>query len=132
MLHSPIIKNMLDEDETAGVTAARDIGSKRFMSMSLFDAPIFLPPDPAWATAVRDLAKKQIAESKDVEILLCGYIELLAKAKAFVDFWNHNVGPTDDWPISVLGETDEVEACLVRRVQKLSSAVAFVEESSCS
>lgn len=102
------------------------------MNMSVFDAPIFLPPDPVWATAARDLAKKQIAESKDIELLLCGYIELLARAKCFVDFWNHNVGPTEDWPISVMGESDEVDACLTRRVSKLSSAVAFLEESSCS
>jgi hypothetical protein len=111
---------------------ARDIGSKRFASMSLFDAPLFVPPDPLWAASIRDEVKRQLATCGDVEILVFSYVELLKQAKAFVDFWENNVGPTEDWPISVLGESDEVEACLARRLEKLKIAVNFIEDSHCS
>lgn len=111
---------------------ARDIGSKRFASMSIFDAPVFVPPDPLWAASIIDEVRRQVASCKDVEILLSSYIELLKQSKALVDFWQNNVGPTEDWPISVIGESEEVEACLTRRFEKLKLAVNFIEESHCS
>ena len=89
---------------------ARDIGSKRFASMSLFDAPVFLPPDPTWSASIVDEVKRQLATCGDVERLVFSYVELLKQATVFVDFWENNVGPTEDWPISVLGESEEVEA----------------------
>ena len=125
---------MLDDDEVDSLSASEafDIGRKRFANMSLFDSPVYLPPDPAWAIAVKDFAHKQVVDAKDIETMLCGYIELLGRAKAFVDFWESNVGPTEDWPMSVVGESDEVEACLAQRMAKLKLAVSFIEESACS
>jgi hypothetical protein len=123
---------MLGDNDTVSVAVASDIGSQRCLSMSAFDSPIFLPPDPVWAADIRALVKKQITENEDIEVLLRGYVELLVRAKSFVDFWKHNVGPTDDWPISVFGETDEAEDCLTKRFNKLNSVVNFMEESSCS
>lgn len=111
---------------------AKDIGSKRFANMSFFDAPVFLPPDPLWATSVLDEVKHQLATCGNVERLMSSYVELLKQAKILVDFWENNVGPTEDWPISVLGESEEVEACLTRRLEKLKLAVNFIEESHCS
>lgn len=114
-----------DHDEISAM------GEQRFASMSLFDSPVYLHPDPAWAINIRELAQRQLSDSLNLEELLCVYIELLHRAKSFVEFWNDNVGATEDWPISVLGDSAEVEACLMRRVDKLSSVVSFVEESAC-
>lgn len=124
---------MFDEEASEDMNAdeATAMGGKRFASMSLFDAPVFIPPDPGWASVTRDLARKQLSDGAGIEDLMCAYVELLTRAKALVDFWDNNVGPTADWPVSVVGESDEVEACLLRRVDKLRSVVSFVEESAC-
>lgn len=106
------------------------MGGKRCASMSLFDSPLLIPPAPAWSDSVRELAQAQL-RTHDPETLVCIYIELLKRAKSFMDFWVNNVGPTEDWPISVMGDTEEVEACLQRRVSQLGAAVDFVEESTC-
>lgn len=111
---------------------ALEMGTKRMESMSVFDSPVYLPPDPPWTLSVRDLAKDQITKSKNIESLVCSYIELLARAKALTDFWTANVGRTEDWPVMVMGESDEVDACLDRRVKKLQMMVALLDESVCS
>ncbi len=125
---------MLEDGATEDLNPdeATDMGGQRFASMSMFDAPVFLPPDPMWLASVRDTARKQLASCQNVEDLLCGYIELLGRAKALVDFWENNVGPTIDWPLSVTGESEEVEECLQRRVHKLQVVVGFMEERACS
>ena len=130
-LERPNIVRMLEEDasENLGVDEAQDMGAQRFASMSLFDAPIFLRPDPLWAADIKHTAQQQL-QAVNVEALLCAYIELLHKTKALVDFWDTNVGPTVEWPLSVMGDSEEAEAHLHRRIDKLRVAVAFVEDTT--
>ena len=120
-----------DADDTMNTAEALVMGHQRFASFSQFDSPVFLPPDPVWASDVREAARRQIREAANVETLLCGYIELLARSKALVDFWEANVGPTEDWPMTIAGESDEAEACLARKVEKLRVSVSLLDESLC-
>ena len=125
---------MCDDEaaEAMNPDEARDMGTKRFDSMPLFDSPVYIHPTSTWTTDVRQMARHQMGDSINLENLLCAYIELLSRAKAVAEFWEYNVGPTVDWPVSVVGDSPEVEACLLRRMEKLRSVVSFVEESGCS
>lgn len=131
IIHYSITDMPKDESRAmVDVEEATAVGRQRLTNMACFDAPVLLPRAPSWAFDVKATAQHQLATAVDVEALVGRYVELMKTAKELVDFWQSNVGPTDDWPLAVVGDSAMAEDLLEGRVAKLALVVAFVEESS--
>ena len=62
------------------------------------------------------------------EALMNHYMELLVRASALLEFMKHNVGMDAEWPLTIMGDSEEAEDCLNELVDRLDSAVGCLTE----
>lgn len=103
------------------------MGDIRSDNENAVDAPVFIPPPPAWA---KDRAQFCIAQRKVLgpQALTNHYMELLVRATALLEFMHHNVGISDEWPLTIMGDSEEVEECFGELIGRLESAVGCLTE----
>lgn len=104
------------------------LGRKRCASESSWDAPIVPPDPPDWDSDRRKMLAKQIHAFGGADNLLNHYVELLARCQQLVDFFTSNVGYDDEWPITILGESEEAEILVQRVVHRLACATGSLCE----
>jgi hypothetical protein len=103
------------------------MGSQRLDNESMIDAPVLIPKPPDWTTNRRRFYVKQ-CESMGHEVLTNHYVELLVRASALLDFMRHNVGEDDEWPLTIVGDSQEAEDCLAELIGRMESAVGCLTE----
>lgn len=119
---------MQEGDNPEDFQQACDMGQRRFTSLPRYDSPVLIPTVPHWAGDRREFVKRQLKGVRDVEDLLVHYSELLIRAKSLADFCQNNIGADEEWPITLYGDSEEVEACFYRRVNSLAVACHFLDE----
>jgi hypothetical protein len=106
---------------------AANMGNLRLDNESMIDAPVFMPPEPAWAKDRRSFFTQQV-KAMGREVLMNHYVELLVRSSALLEFMRHNVGMDDEWPLALLGDSTEVEDCFEDLVGRMQSAVGCLTE----
>lgn len=104
------------------------LGSARCHSEVSWDAPIMPPKPPDWAKNRHLMLRRQLVAFGGAENLLEHYAELLVRCQQLVDFFNSNVGIDDEWPLMLMGESEEVEMLLGKLVAKADHAVGTLTE----
>ena len=103
------------------------MGGLRLDNEGMVDAPVFIPPTPDWAINRRAFFLRQ-REAMSNEVLMNHYMELLVRSSALLEFVKHNVGSDYEWPLTIMGDSEEVEDCLGELVDRLGSAVGCLTE----
>ncbi len=116
-------KTVTDADLDRAVT----MGGIRLNNESMIDSPVFMPPEPQWSVDRRAFFNQQ-RKAMGSEVLLNHYMELLARAAALLEFMHHNVGMDYEWPLTIMGDSDEVEACFGDLIGRMECAVGCLTE----
>lgn len=103
------------------------MGGLRLDNESMIDAPVFMPPEPPWAKDRRAFFTQQ-RKVMNSEALMNHYMELLVRASALLEFMHHNVGMDYEWPLTIVGDSEEVEECFGDMLGRLESAVGCLTE----
>jgi hypothetical protein len=111
----------------ADLDRAAAMGGVRLDNEGMIDAPVFMPPEPPWAINRRAFFTKQ-REAMSTEVLMNHYVELLVRASALLEFMHHNVGMDYEWPLTIMGDSDEVESCFGDLVGRMEAAVGCLTE----
>ena len=119
----------MPRDQVDLTEEAAELGRLRCLTDDQNGSPLFIEPPPEWTQNKSAFVCRQLTRVGEDELLI-GYAELLRRAKSLVSFFTHNVGLTDDFPVTVVGDTPEAEQFLMQRVQNLSVIVDYLEEIS--
>lgn len=112
----------------AELNAAAAIGELRLSNEDTIDAPMFAPPPPAWVDSRHGFLAQQRQTIGD-RALMNHYVELLARTTALMDFMQHNVGFGDEWPLAIMGDSEEVELYFEQLVSRVQSSVGCLTEA---
>ncbi len=104
------------------------LGAIRCANDDSMDAAVLIPTPPYWTKNRKQLLAQQCKAMGGQEALLNQYVELLVRCQAMIDFIQENVGPDDDWPLAVLGESEEAEDCFTEIMEKVASSVGCLTE----
>jgi hypothetical protein len=107
-----------------------EIGNDRLRNEETLCASLYIPAPPAWSDDRIEFVKQQVSCLGGTEKTLMHYSELLVRSQALVDFFTHNVGETEEWPLSICGESPDAERHLGRLVDKLRVLVGLLTESA--
>ena len=115
--------NLTDDDLDRVVT----MGGIRLDNEHQTDAPVFIPPAAPWAADRRAFFTQQ-KKVMSSEVLMNHYMELLVRTSALLEFMHHNVGVDDEWPLTIMGDSEEVETHFGELIGRLESAVGCLTE----
>ena len=122
------LTHMPGRDLNEELREASAMGDLRCENESSMDAPILMPEMPEWAHNRRQLLRDQMRTLGGSDAVIGYYVELLVRAKALMDFIQDNVGPSEDWPISMMGESEGAEDCMTEALDRLAAAVGCLTE----
>ena len=111
----------------ADLDKAATMGGIRLDNEHQTDAPVFVPPAAQWTKDRRAFFTQQ-RKVMSSEVLMNHYMELLVRTSTLLDFMRHNVGEGDEWPLTVLGDSEEVEAHFSDLIRRLESSVGCLTE----
>lgn len=107
---------------------ALEMGVTRSKNEQQLFSPLYIPQDPEWYADPEQLVNKQLAAMKDPEALSRSYLELLARTHKFVEFVNHNMGDSDDWPMQLLAESYEAYDLFDKLFSRIETSVGSLTE----
>lgn len=116
-------KTMTDAD----LDRVAAMGGIRLDNEHQTDAPVFIPPAARWTKDRRAFFTQQKKVMRS-EVLMNHYVELLVRTSSLLDFMRHNVGEGDEWPLTVLGDSEEVEVHFSDLIGQLESVVGCLTE----
>ena len=105
--------------------AARD-GAKRLTNQRHFGTCALIPPDSikGCEDSIRRGQKKYLS-AKEMDTF---HMELYRRVQSFLDFWDANVGLSEDYPIIFMAESEGAEDMFMERVAEMRSAVGVLTE----
>jgi hypothetical protein len=111
----------------ADLDRAATVGSIRLDNEHQTDSPMFIPPAAPWTKDRRAFFTHQ-KKVMSAEVLMNHYLELLVRTSALLEFMHHNVGVDDEWPLTILGDSEEVETHFGDLIGQLESSVGCLTE----
>lgn len=107
---------------------ALEMGVTRSKNEQHLQSPLYIPQDPEWYADPEKLVNRQLAVMKDPEALSRSYLELLSRTHKFVEFLNHNMGNSDDWPMQLLAESEEAYNLFESLFSRIEVSVGMLTE----
>jgi hypothetical protein len=112
--------------EDRAIEDAAQLGEKRLENQRKFSAPLLLPDEDLFGDG-REIFTNQARYLSNEEIRIY-HLELYRRVQGFLDFFDSNVGLTEDYPLMVLGESEGAIEVLEERLAEMRSAVGLLTE----